>query len=181
MNIIFSNIERTWTCSSIGDRTRTPYFWLRTNEHRTKKAFTIFTKSLIELTQTSIFRTSNELERVHLLVIELEHPIFGFEHWTLFDPSLFRKYVTQLRQEIGNRLVDRVFDPNLTSDGKPSKWWICFSKRKFMKVDLNEAWKNDFTKKYDFSDFVNDFTKIHGKMSKNLIYPYTTDFTKKFV
>ena len=24
-------------------------------------------------------RTSNELERVHLLVIELEHPIFGFE------------------------------------------------------------------------------------------------------
>ena len=50
-----------------------------------------------------------------------------------------RKYVTQLRQEIGNRLVDRVFDPNLTTDGKPSKWWICFSKRKFMKVDLNEA------------------------------------------
>ena len=26
-----------------------------------------------------IFRTSNELERVHLLVIELEHTIFGFE------------------------------------------------------------------------------------------------------
>ena len=31
----FSNIERTHTCSSIGDRTRTPYFWLRTNEHPT--------------------------------------------------------------------------------------------------------------------------------------------------
>ena len=31
----FSNIERTRTCSSIGDRTRTPYFWLRTIEHRT--------------------------------------------------------------------------------------------------------------------------------------------------
>ena len=26
-----------------------------------------------------IFQTSNELERVHLLAIELEHHIFGFE------------------------------------------------------------------------------------------------------
>ena len=26
-----------------------------------------------------IFRTSNQLKHVHLLVIELEHPIFGFE------------------------------------------------------------------------------------------------------
>ena len=31
----FSNIEWTRTCSSIGDRTGTPYFWLRTIEHRT--------------------------------------------------------------------------------------------------------------------------------------------------
>ena len=37
-NTILSNIEQTRTlffCSSIGDRTRTPYFWLRTYEHRT--------------------------------------------------------------------------------------------------------------------------------------------------
>ena len=31
----FSNIERTRTCSSFGNRTRTPYFWLRMIEHRT--------------------------------------------------------------------------------------------------------------------------------------------------
>ena len=31
----FSNIERTRTCSFVDDRTRTPYFWLRTIEHRT--------------------------------------------------------------------------------------------------------------------------------------------------
>ena len=31
----FSNIERTRTCSSIGDRTLTPYFWLRIIEIRT--------------------------------------------------------------------------------------------------------------------------------------------------
>ena len=29
----FSNIERTRTCSSISDRTLTPYFWIRTIEH----------------------------------------------------------------------------------------------------------------------------------------------------
>ena len=34
-NVIFSNIERTRTCSSIRNRTQTPYFWLRTIEHRT--------------------------------------------------------------------------------------------------------------------------------------------------
>ena len=37
-------------------------------------AFTRFIKFFIELSQTS-----NELKRVHVLVIELEHPIFGFE------------------------------------------------------------------------------------------------------
>ena len=31
----FLNIERTQTRSSIGDRTRTFYFWLRMNEHPT--------------------------------------------------------------------------------------------------------------------------------------------------
>ena len=47
----------------------------------------------MELTQTPFFQTSNELERVHLLVTELKHPICGFkrsniELQTLFDPSL---------------------------------------------------------------------------------------------
>ena len=31
----FSNIERTQTCSSIGDRTQTSLFWLRMIENRT--------------------------------------------------------------------------------------------------------------------------------------------------
>ena len=74
----FSNIERTRTCSFVDDRTRTPYFWLRTN-FEPNRAFTIFTKLLIELTRTAFFRTLNELERVHLLVIELKHLNFGFE------------------------------------------------------------------------------------------------------
>ena len=41
--------------------------------------------SLIELTRTLCFQTLNELKRVHQLVIELEHPIFGFERSNI-DP-----------------------------------------------------------------------------------------------
>ena len=35
LNINFLNIDRIWTCSFIGKRIRTSYFWLRTIEHRT--------------------------------------------------------------------------------------------------------------------------------------------------
>ena len=84
------------------DRTRTSFFEHRTNwnmficwwsnsntlflasndqtsNFEPNTVFTTFTKLLIELTRTSFFRTSNELERVHLMVIELEHHIFAFE------------------------------------------------------------------------------------------------------
>ena len=36
-NIIITKFKRTRMCSSIGNQTRTPYFWLRTIEHRTLK------------------------------------------------------------------------------------------------------------------------------------------------
>ena len=90
----------------------------------TNRALTRFTKLLIELTGTSFFRTSNELERVHLMVIELEHPIFAFERSniersnielrTLFDPSLavlLSSYLYSI-SSINHRLLIR----SLTSD-----------------------------------------------------------------
>ena len=51
----------------------------RTSKFEPKRAFPRFTTLLIELTRTSFFQTSNELERVYLMMIELKHPIFGFE------------------------------------------------------------------------------------------------------
>ncbi len=45
-----------------------------------------------------------------------------------------RLYLTQLRQETGQRLVEKVFDP---ATDKPSKWWMCFTKRKFMEKSLS--------------------------------------------
>jgi len=47
-----------------------------------------------------------------------------------------RKYMTQIRREIGFRLAEKVFDPELAPDGKPSKWWTCFAKRNFLKAPL---------------------------------------------
>ena len=50
-----------------------------------------------------------------------------------------RKYFTQLRQEVGARLIERVFDESLTGgEDKPSKWWICFARKKFLNVSLSK-------------------------------------------
>lgn len=45
-----------------------------------------------------------------------------------------RAYIMQLRQEMGQRIVEKVFDPNTN---KPSKWWTCFVKRRFMDKSLS--------------------------------------------
>ncbi|KAF6030335.1 ARPC3 [Bugula neritina] len=45
-----------------------------------------------------------------------------------------RKFMQQLRQEIGVRVCEKVFDP---ATDKPSKWWMCFVRRKFMDKSLS--------------------------------------------
>lgn len=50
------------------------------------------------------------------------------------EADLMRMYFQQIRLETGSRLADKVFD---TPDGKPSKWWLCFAKRKFINYTLN--------------------------------------------
>jgi len=49
------------------------------------------------------------------------------------DEDTMKAYLQQLRQETGLRLLDKVFD----AEGKPSKWWMCFAKRKFMDKSLS--------------------------------------------
>uniref|UniRef100_L2GJ63 Arp2 3 complex 21 kDa subunit n=1 Tax=Colletotrichum fructicola (strain Nara gc5) TaxID=1213859 RepID=L2GJ63_COLFN len=46
------------------------------------------------------------------------------------DAEQLRQYMSQVRQELAARLLARVFDEG--GDGKPSKWWLSFTKRKFM-------------------------------------------------
>merc|ERR1712059_58679 len=43
-----------------------------------------------------------------------------------------KKYFIQLRHETGARLAEKVFDPEMSSEGSPNKWWTCWAKRKFL-------------------------------------------------
>lgn len=49
------------------------------------------------------------------------------------DADFLRGYLTQLRQEVGMRVSEKVYG----DDGKPSKWWLCFAKKKFMDKSLS--------------------------------------------
>ncbi len=46
------------------------------------------------------------------------------------DAETLRQYMSQVRQELATRLLAKGYPEG--GDGKPSKWWLSFSKRKFM-------------------------------------------------
>ena len=50
------------------------------------------------------------------------------------DTDILKQYFTQLRQETGMRLCEHIykFDQNV-----PSKWWMCYSKKKFLNIELS--------------------------------------------
>ncbi|XP_071482242.1 actin-related protein 2/3 complex subunit 3-like [Diadema antillarum] len=50
------------------------------------------------------------------------------------EEEQMRSYLQQIRQETGQRLVEKVFDP---ATDKPTKFWMCFVKRKFMDKSLS--------------------------------------------
>ncbi|KAL1740629.1 actin-related protein ARPC3 [Schizophyllum fasciatum] len=45
------------------------------------------------------------------------------------DAEYLRQYLTQVRQELAARLIERLY---ADGTGKPSKWWMSFQKRRFM-------------------------------------------------
>jgi len=49
------------------------------------------------------------------------------------DADYLRTYLTQVRQELAARLVERLY---ADGSGKPSKWWMAFQKRRFMNRSL---------------------------------------------
>ena len=46
--------------------------------------------------------------------------------------ELCRTYLKQVREEMGRRLVSKVYN----EEGQPSKFWLVFAKRKFMNKSL---------------------------------------------
>ncbi len=72
-----------------------------------------------------------------------QFPIPGEATWVLgglfpsgskAEGDAFRAYFKQAREELGLRLVERLFD----ADGTKNKWWQSFSKRKFMGKELKD-------------------------------------------
>ena len=57
-----------------------------------------------------------------------------FEADSREEVTRFKAYFTQLRQELGERLLEKLYLP----DGTKNKWWSMFSKRKFMGLELAE-------------------------------------------
>ncbi|ORZ38122.1 hypothetical protein BCR44DRAFT_1479375 [Catenaria anguillulae PL171] len=49
------------------------------------------------------------------------------------DADNMRTYMTQLRQEVVSRLLEKLYAEDAS---KPSKWWMAFAKRKFMNKSL---------------------------------------------
>ncbi|KZS98081.1 actin-related protein ARPC3 [Sistotremastrum niveocremeum HHB9708] len=49
------------------------------------------------------------------------------------DADYLRGYLTQVRQELAARMVERLY---ADGTGKPSKWWMSFQKRRFMNRSL---------------------------------------------
>eukprot|EP00250_Pteridium_aquilinum_P034150 c7143_g1_i1 orf=226-750(+) len=64
----------------------------------------------------------------------------GFPLGGLFTPpvsqqegELLRSYLKQLREETSGRLMERAYHPN----GTQNKWWVAFSKRRFMNLAIS--------------------------------------------
>ena len=60
----------------------------------------------------------------------------GFPLNQAFEPppdrnqaELLRQYIMQMRQELAARLLNRVYPEGANT---PSKWWLSFTKRRFM-------------------------------------------------
>ncbi|KAJ3484122.1 hypothetical protein NLI96_g5863 [Meripilus lineatus] len=49
------------------------------------------------------------------------------------DADYLRQYLTQARQELAARLVEKLY---ADGTGKPNKWWMSFQKRRFMSRSL---------------------------------------------
>ena len=58
------------------------------------------------------------------------------QYWTMSHMAAaeyLRGYLTQVRQELAQRLVEKLY---ADGTGKPSKWWMSFQKRRFMNRSL---------------------------------------------
>lgn len=59
--------------------------------------------------------------------------LYWLNHHSNYWTEYLRSYLSQVRQELAIRLVDRLYPDGST---QPSKWWMAFQKRRFMHRSL---------------------------------------------
>lgn len=96
------------------------------------------------LAQISIGKSRKELEKLLMISASGSNfPIPGDSKFNLSaifpnpksnsEAEELRKYLTELRVELVNGLLDKLFHD---SADEPNKWWLSLSKRKFMNKSL---------------------------------------------
>ena len=56
------------------------------------------------------------------------------------ENNALKQYLTQFRQEIGQRLIPLVYEGGKCQNG-PSKWWKCFDRHRFMNRTLTKGFQ----------------------------------------
>ena len=69
----------------------------------------------------------------HLAVPMLVSNLPAFVQFNHLFLDYLRQYLTQVRQELAARLIEKLY---ADGTGKPSKWWMSFQKRRFMNRSL---------------------------------------------
>jgi hypothetical protein len=69
----------------------------------------------------------------HLVVLMLVSNLPVFVRINHLFLDYLRQYLTQVRQELAARLIEKLY---ADGTGKPSKWWMSFQKRRFMNRSL---------------------------------------------
>ena len=117
----FLNIEQTRTCSSFGNWTQTPYFWLRTIEHKTSNKVRIVKLS--------------EVGRTPITVVLLFHIQFKTDMHTMID-CLFRRLFNIFSQDDQDPDDEHSTYILEFDSGKINKW----SQKIVMKVNFWWTW-----------------------------------------
>eukprot|EP01108_Squamamoeba_japonica_P007793 TRINITY_DN6750_c0_g1_i1.p1 TRINITY_DN6750_c0_g1~~TRINITY_DN6750_c0_g1_i1.p1 ORF type:complete len:177 (-),score=59.21 TRINITY_DN6750_c0_g1_i1:90-620(-) len=103
---------------------------------------TLYISSCIKHLSRNQYDKDSALKELYQLAIK-NFQVPGDKSWVLGgmttapksrgDTDILKQFFTQLRQETGVRLCDYIYrhDANV-----PSKWWMCYAKKKFLNLEL---------------------------------------------
>jgi len=119
------------------------HYEIKSEADRTLIYITLYITECLKRVQKCVSKTAGQKELATLAMTRFDivgEPGFPSTLSAMFarprdaaDEQRMREYFLQLRQETSVRIADRVF----SESDKPSKWWMCFARRKFMDLSLS--------------------------------------------